>query len=70
MVLFSLVTLPAEIDAGRRGLRLLREAGFLQSPNDASGAHKVLTAAGLTYLAAAVTAVLQLLCFVMLAQRN
>jgi len=70
MVLFSIVTLPVEIDASRRGLRLLREAGLMQTAEDSSGARKVLTAAGLTYLAAAVTAVLQLLYFVLLAQRN
>ncbi|HMK93636.1 MAG TPA: zinc metallopeptidase [Thermoleophilia bacterium] len=70
MVLFSIVTLPVEIDASRRGLRLLREAGLMQTAEDASGARKVLTAAGLTYLAAALTAVLQLLYFVLLAQRS
>ena len=70
MVLFSIVTLPVEIDASRRGLRLLREAGLMQTAEDSSGARKVLTAAGLTYLAAALTAVLQLLYFVLLAQRS
>jgi uncharacterized protein len=64
LVLFSLLTLPVEIDASRRGLRLLREAGFMQVESDASGARKVLTAAALTYVAAAITAVITLLYFI------
>lgn len=69
MVLFSVLTLPVEIDASRRGLKLLAEAGFMQSENDRVGAKKVLTAAGLTYLGAAVTAILQLLYFISVARR-
>ncbi len=68
MVLVAFLTLPIEIDASRRGLRLLREAGFMQTEDDSSGARKVLTAAALTYLAAAITAVLQLLYWVMVAR--
>jgi Zn-dependent membrane protease YugP len=70
MVVFSIVTLPVEIDASRRGLRLLAEAGFMQTDSDRAGAREVLTAAGLTYLGAAVTAILQLLYFISLAQRR
>lgn len=70
MVFFTLLTLPVEFDASRRGLRLLRESGLMQTEEDAVGARKVLTAAALTYVAAAVTAVLQLLYFVALARRD
>ena len=70
MVLFSILTLPVEIDASRRGLRLLDEAGLMVSPEDKQGAKSVLTAAGLTYLAAAVTSILQLLYYVSIAQRR
>lgn len=69
MVLFSLLTLPVELDASRRGLQLLREAGFLETQSDAQGARQVLNAAALTYLAAAVTSILQLLYYVSLARR-
>ena len=69
MVLFSILTLPVEIDASRRGLKLLREAGLTQTAEDAQGAKGVLTAAALTYLAAAVTSILQLLYYVSLARR-
>jgi len=70
MVLFSLLTIPVEVDASRRGLKLLTEAGLLESQADATGAKKVLTAAALTYLAAAVTSILQLLYYISVAQRN
>lgn len=70
MVVFMLLTLPVEIDASRRGLALLRESGLLVADQDASGARQVLTAAALTYVAAAITAVLQLLYFISLANRR
>ncbi|NOX61802.1 MAG: zinc metallopeptidase [Chloroflexi bacterium] len=70
LVLFSVLTLPVEIDASRRGLRLLEEAGLLVTPEDKQGAKKVLTAAGLTYLAAAITAILQLLYYISIARRQ
>src|SRR5829696_4560509 len=70
MVVFMILTLPVEFDASFRGLRLLREAGFMQAEQDQNGARPVLTAAGLTYVAAAVTAVLQLLYYLSLANRR
>jgi hypothetical protein len=70
MVLFALLTLPVEFDASRRGLILLNETGLMQDEDDRTGSRAVLTAAGLTYVAAAITAVLQLLYFVSLAQRR
>ena len=70
MVLFSILTLPVEIDASRRGLRLLDEAGLMVSAEDKQGAKAVLTAAGLTYLAAAVTSILQLLYYISIAKRR
>jgi len=70
MVLFSILTLPIELDASRRGIRLLGEAGLLNDPQDAAGARQMLNAAALTYLAAAVTSVLQLLYYISLARRR
>jgi hypothetical protein len=70
VVLFMLLTLPVEIDASRRGLTLLREAGFMQVQADAGGARAVLTAAALTYVAAAVTAIMQLVYLIFLAGRD
>jgi len=69
-VVFMLLTLPVEIDASRRGLILLREAGLMQTDTDSGGARQVLTAAALTYVAAAVSSLLTLLYYVMLARRS
>ncbi|HTP07209.1 MAG TPA: zinc metallopeptidase [Anaerolineae bacterium] len=70
MVLFTLITLPVEIDASRRALVLLREANLVQIEEDAAGARQVLTAAALTYVAAAVTAVLTLMYYLSLGSRR
>jgi Zn-dependent membrane protease YugP len=70
MVVFMILTLPVEIDASRRGLRLLQESGLMVSDEDLTGSRAVLTAAALTYFAAAITAVLQLLYFISLANRR
>jgi Zn-dependent membrane protease YugP len=67
VVLFSLLTLPVEIDASRRGLRLLRETGLMATQEDANGARTVLTAAALTYVAATLTSLLTLLYYISLA---
>jgi uncharacterized protein len=59
VVLFQLVTLPVEFDASRRALVQVRELGLV-STGEAAGAKKVLTAAALTYVAAALAALSQL----------
>lgn len=70
MVLFSVITLPVEFDASRRGLKLLADAGLMTTVEDQKGARNVLTAAAATYVAAAVTAILQLLYYLSLANRR
>ena len=56
-VVFQLVTLPVEIDASRRAVAFLSSRG---SGLDEKGARAVLTAAALTYVAAALTSIMQL----------
>mgnify|MGYP000822231119 CR=1 FL=1 len=58
-VVFQLVTLPVEIDASRRAVAYIEQSGMGEV--DVRGAKKVLTAATLTYVAAALTSILQLL---------
>jgi Zn-dependent membrane protease YugP len=70
MVLFTLLTLPVEFDASRRAMRLLDEAGMLQTEDDKKGAKAVLRAAALTYVAAAITSVLQLLYYISIAKQS
>lgn len=59
-VLFQVVTLPVEFDASRRAMSSLEATGTL-SGEQLAGARQVLTAAALTYVAAALIAMLQLL---------
>jgi Zn-dependent membrane protease YugP len=54
--IFALVTLPVEFDASRRALVLLRTHGILQA-QELGGAEKVLQAAALTYVAAALQSI-------------
>ena len=69
-VLFSILTLPVEIGASRRALTMLDRTGLLTSPQDRAGTRSMLTAAALTYVAAAVTSVLTLLYYLTLARRS
>ena len=66
--LFQLVTLPVELDASRRALAALEGSGM--SAEGLNGAKKVLTAAALTYVAALLTAVGNLLRLLTLVRRN
>lgn len=59
--LFTIVTLPVEFDASARVKLLLRDYGIVSDGEDAVQVNRVLTAAGLTYVAAAATSVLWLL---------
>ena len=62
MVVFQLITLPVELDASRRALAAI-ESGGIVAADELGGARKVLGAAALTYVAAAVSSILQLLYF-------
>ncbi len=64
-VLFQLVTLPVEFNASSRALRELKSLGILNR-DETTQSRKVLTAAALTYVAAAATAILQLLRLIIL----
>ncbi len=66
--IFSLVTLPVEFDASNRAIKLLTASGLMQ-PQELQGARTVLTAAGWTYVAATASSLLNLLYYVMLANR-
>lgn len=59
-VLFQIVTLPVEFNASSRAIRMLSGNGMLYE-DEVQATRKVLTAAALTYLAGAASAILQLL---------
>lgn len=63
-LLLNLITLPVEFNASSRALRLLEDGDFLNSA-ELSGARAVLKSAALTYIAAFVVSLLELLRFVM-----
>lgn len=62
--LFALATLPVELNASARARKLLTDSGLIVSEEEMRGVNNVLNAAALTYVAALVTAVLQLLYWV------
>ena len=62
-LLFQLVTLPVEFDASRRGLTYLKASGM--NGAELAGASNVLRACALTYVAAALTSLLQLIYMVL-----
>ena len=68
-VLFQLVTLPVEINASARALEMLENTGILGHEEN-RGARKVLTAAALTYVAALLSSILQLLRLILLSGRR
>jgi Zn-dependent membrane protease YugP len=63
-VIFQLITVPVEIDASRRAVVALGERGLLTG-EEGDGAREVLRAAAWTYVAAAASAILQLLYFIL-----
>ena len=60
MLLFQVVTLPVEFNASRRGLSMLTEGGYLQE-DELPGAKKMLRAAAMTYLLAALGSLITVL---------
>ncbi|GAA0480991.1 zinc metallopeptidase [Salinibacillus aidingensis] len=64
VVLFQLVTLPVEYNASSRAMEQLVSTGVIRN-NEHGETKKVLSAAALTYVAAAITALLELLRFVL-----
>lgn len=64
VVLFQVVTLPVELNASRRAKALVWETGIV-APEERRGVQRVLTAAAMTYVAAALTGVLTLVYYLL-----
>ena len=62
--LFALATLPVELNASAKARKLLTESGIISTEEELRGVNNVLNAAAMTYVAALITAVLQLLYWV------
>lgn len=65
-VIFQLITLPVEVNASSRALRMLQGCGIM-GDNELRDGRKVLSAAAMTYVAALAGSLLQLLRLVILA---
>jgi Zn-dependent membrane protease YugP len=65
-LVFAVATLPVELNASARAKQLLTNSGLISGPDEEHGVNSVLNAAALTYVAAVVTAAMQLLYYVML----
>lgn len=61
--LFSVATLPVELNASKRARLMLTESGLIHTEEEQKGINQVLNAAALTYVAAVATSVMQVLYF-------
>lgn len=69
VVAFQVITLPVEFNASRRAIRILDDGDYLDTA-ELHGAKAVLRAAAMTYVAATISAVLQLLRLILLSKRR
>ena len=69
VTLFQVVTLPVEYDASRRAKQQLVKLGLVQA-DEAPAVSKVLNAAAMTYVAGMLSAFLQLLRLIMIANNG
>ena len=67
--LFSLVTLPVEFNASRRAIAMLGEGGYV-TEDELRGVKSVLDAAALTYVAAAISSLLQLVRLLLISRNS
>ena len=68
-VLFYIITLPVEFNASRRALKILRDSNTLNT-TELKGVKKVLSAAAMTYVASAITAIGSLIRSIVLSNRR
>ena len=70
LALFQLITLPVEFDASKRAKVVLGHMGITRTTEEAGGVNKVLNAAALTYVAAFVASIGNLIYFLLLRNHN
>ncbi|MCL2235239.1 MAG: zinc metallopeptidase [Defluviitaleaceae bacterium] len=69
-VVFHLITLPVEFDASKRAVALLEAGRYIDGEEEKGMAKRVLSAAAMTYVAAAAVAIAQLVRFLIIANRR
>lgn len=70
LLAFQLITLPVEFDASRRAKIILQQMGMVQAGNEMVGVNRVLNAAALTYVAAFVATLGNLIYLFMVRDRD
>ncbi|MGI8821181.1 MAG: zinc metallopeptidase [Chthoniobacterales bacterium] len=70
LLAFQLITLPVEFDASRRAKIILQQMGMVQPGQEVAGVNNVLNAAALTYVAAFVATLGNLLYLMSIRNRN
>ena len=68
-VFYQIITLPVEFNASRRALKILESRNILYG-NEVNGAKNVLSAAAMTYVAAALMSISQLIRLIAISNRN
>ena len=66
--IFQLITLPVEFNASRRAVAMLAGGGYLSTHEEEEGAKKVLRAASMTYVVAALASLISLLRLLVIAR--
>lgn len=70
LMVFQLITLPVEFDASSRAKIILQKMGIIHTPAEIKGVHAVLDAAALTYIAAFIAAVGNMVYLLMVRRDN
>ncbi|MDE5600620.1 MAG: zinc metallopeptidase, partial [Oscillospiraceae bacterium] len=69
IAIFQLITLPVEFNASNRAIKILNQ-DFLLDSDEILGAKKVLTAAAMTYVAALLMSIVQIIRLILIVRRN
>ena len=67
IMVFNLITLPVEFDASKRAKAILPQLGIIHGPAEATAVSRVLNAAALTYVAAFLASLANVIYYLMLA---
>ncbi len=70
VTLFQIITLPVELNASSRAIAVINEVGLLRDETEIQGTKKVLRAAAMTYVAAMISSLANLLRFMLIISRR
>lgn len=70
IMIFQLATLPVEFNASSRAIDVIEDMSLLKSEEEVAGAKRVLRSAAMTYVAALISSLMNLLRFIMIFTRK